>query len=107
VVVGPVDTPGLAGRFVKVLRRDVNGEKFISVDGHEVIASAGLDEHGWVCESAVTGCTLPWANRLGLELHHFDERPIADRVLRPIRDQDGEDEMLRIVGLPNDQAVSA
>jgi hypothetical protein len=32
--------------------------------------------------------------------------PVADSTLRPIRDSDGQDEMLRLVGLPADKTIA-
>lgn len=45
---------------------------------------------GWILEDGLThsGTVFEWFW-------------VADDCLRPIRDQDGEDEMLRIAGLPN------
>jgi hypothetical protein len=49
------------------------------------------EEGGWVCEPDLEfmGQLIAW----------------ADCALRPIRDQDGEDEMLRLVGLPQKETA--
>jgi len=99
-VVGPCPTPGLSGRFVVVERRRAGAEIFISVEGQ--LARLDGDEPCWVCRPA-SGQTLPWVCIGGLwdgKVFEFEERPIADSALRPIRDTDDEDEMLRIVGKP-------
>ena len=49
---------------------------------------------GWMLEEGVTHPETV-----------FEWHWIADDCLRPIRDQDGEDEMLRIAGLPHEVAV--
>ena len=41
---------------------------------------------------------LPWMNRKGITIAQVPFAPDAN--LRPIRDSDGEDEMIRIAGLP-------
>lgn len=106
-VVGPCNTPDLAGRFVVVERRSPLGEIFTSVDGQQVRLTA--DGPSWACRPA-SGQTLPWtitgANPPQGMVFEFEERPIADSALRPIRDTDGEDEMLRIVGKPEPIGVA-
>lgn len=100
-VASPRVTPGLRGRFVIVERRAVPGDIFASVEGRLVRLTS--DEPCWVCRPA-GGSTLPWAPRKP-DMFEFEERPIADAVLRPLRDSDGEDEMLRIVGKPEPHGV--
>ena len=72
------------GAFVQVVRRGVFGEIGRTRDGQETHCSSG---DAWLCESSIT-----------------DGFPcfIRDAHLRPIRDNDGEDEMLRIVGKPQE-----
>lgn len=104
-VIDPCDTPGLSGRFVIVERLHA---------AHEVFDSVGvggprytLKHHApcWVCKPA-DGTTLPWLNSDTGKTFDFKERPIDDAGLRPIRDSDGEDEMLCIAGKPEPHGVA-
>lgn len=79
------DYPENVGRFVRVVCR-ADGSEFAWYEGEE-----------WECEPAtpVIGLNADGAKTWGLE-------PVClfDAHLRPIRDNDGEDEILRIAGKP-------
>jgi len=99
-VVGKTETPGLKGMFVIVESLVIPGSR---VDG----LLMGDSAPAWVCRSAVTGSLLPalidheiLGRYCGSTLEHVERRPIADVILRPIRDQLGEDETLTWAPVP-------
>ena len=85
------------GHFVNVLRWCNNGD----VLPNNKVADGG---DGWLCEKAhgvfnvLSSRKVPFTAKWAV---------ISDNYLRPIRDNDGEDEMLRIAGLPNKQPEAA
>ena len=80
--------PANNGRLVEILRRYIDGE---ILPGHSFAYKNGGD--GWVCRSlGMALSTLLDGNQ--------DIRTINDSSLRPIRDNPGEDEILRLVGKP-------
>lgn len=103
-------TPGLTNRFVTTVRLAVAGETFPVLDPRGAVKRLRWNPNvvlgpAWV----VTASTpLPWLVAEGVfkgHVFHLKERVIPDSVLRPIRDQPGEDEMLRIAGKPKDLAM--
>lgn len=92
IVTGKCVTPGLRGRFVIVERLTYGGE--IIED-----AQSDFDRPTWLCRAAVNGAKLPRHTGSGA-VAEFDQRIIADALLTPIRDNEGDDEMLRLAGRP-------
>lgn len=89
-----VTTPGLAGRIVTVIAPAIMGDT--------VITDCGVKLHKKSenkCWRVASNSSLPITNGLG-EIFMSKERFILDMLLRPIRDSDGEDEMLKITDLP-------
>ncbi len=72
---------GNEGRLVQCLRLVV---------GHEELTPGGtlLRTPAWETDTDLRGC------------HGRVDRYVADAQLRPLRDSDGEDEMLQLVGRP-------
>lgn len=85
-VVRAKDTPGLVGYFVIVERMIVCGEY---LNGRRILGATPT----WMVSSAVAGSTLPTTFADGT-LSHWLRRPIADKCLRPIRPNEGEDEAM-------------
>lgn len=104
-VVGSCATPGLKGRFVIVVRLHAAHDVFVSVGVGGPRFTLEHPAPCWVCKPA-DGTTLPWLDLGTWKTFDFEERPIDDAGLRPIRDSDGEDEMLRIVGKPEPHGVA-
>ncbi len=99
MVIRGIWTPELAGRFVTVVRLAVPGEVIDAV----VYSQSGP---GWVVESSAGG--LPVRIRSGPDagkLLFKRQRVIRDELLRPIRDNDGEDETLAWAGKPQQVAA--
>lgn len=83
------------GHFVTVVAWAGPGEGTLP-DGYPY---DNKDKGGWLCEKHVGTFLAPTA--LGTR-RSTRYAVIEDRHLRPIRDQPGTDEMLRIAGLPQD-----
>lgn len=90
VVVGPVFTPGLLGRFVIVERKHEQHEPLLPGVPFDPRAPKELT---WWCRSAAAGTTLPM-KLLNSAILDCMRRPIADALLRPIRPDEGEDETM-------------
>lgn len=88
----------LIGLFVDVLCPAPNSVEFRLPDGkrHAPIAQG---QHYWVCRFQRPVA----APHLTFGVVKTLYAPVPDMCLRPIRDQPGKDEMLRIVGLPREQ----
>jgi hypothetical protein len=91
----------MANRMVVVVRsaRDDEYERVGSIDGHV-----------WIVESAVKGAQLPYRDAKDrAAIYWVDDRPFADRRLRPIRDpgEDATDETLLWLPVPTKQTESA
>lgn len=100
-VTAGAQTPGLAGRFVVVIEPTVVGDQYQTMDGQavlEVKAHHLSSGQSWNCRAASSHASLPWRTKEGVS--EFVVRAINDEVLRPIRGNDGEDEILRIAGKP-------
>ncbi|KPF66098.1 hypothetical protein IP84_16935 [beta proteobacterium AAP99] len=94
VVVRTIATPELLGRIVRVDRLAQPGD--VSKDGRCFFASSPV--LAWfVCAD---GAELPTRDIFTGELFWVSERPVRDDCLRSIRDSDGEDEILRLIGKP-------
>jgi hypothetical protein len=100
VVVFSNTCPELVGRYVIVEHLWREGEK--SEDGHKIKQTRPGSLTWWV-RSAVAGQKLPVRSTKG-KFRHLFRRPCWDEMLRPIRDNDGEDEMLRVVGKPKSKS---
>ncbi len=91
VVVASTDTPQLVGMFVVVERPLADGEFVFGVR----IETCGAPS--WMVRSAAEGGSLPalctWGDGTQ-ELLHLLEVGIRDAHLRPIRDNNGEDETM-------------
>lgn len=88
VIVRPYKIIEEIGRPVRVVRLGIDGELGTSRDGCPT-SNIGPGGPGWLCE----------ANDSGYPCF------IGDAFLRPIRGQDGEDEILRLVGRPEGVAA--
>ena len=81
----------------------------------EVLMPLGIEPlfAGLVWDSGASRGAFCWLVRaLGQPLQTFShgtwvELPMPDSVMRPLRDSDGEDESLRLVGKPMDSLVGA
>ena len=93
VIVRAVIHPENIGAIVHVVRRVVAGEQV----GQYVLTGSG--GQSWFVSSR--GRPLLWKLDSG-ETVYVAERFIGDEFLRPIRDQDGEDETLTWAGKPSD-----
>ena len=97
IIVRSKFVPGLLGRIVEVVSAAPTGKGFRLPNGrlhHELPDT----RFRWVCKFQ-SPITAP-SDTGPIKTHYA---PVPDECLRPIRDQPGEDEMLRIVGLPNKQ----
>lgn len=86
VPTGNVNTPEVVGRIVTTVRMQKPLETFISLDGSITMASGGA--RSWVVKS---NSPLPWRvfNSIGGKvLENFEERPIFERMLKPLMDPD-------------------
>lgn len=97
-------TEALIDRLVIVDRLVVADERFTSFNGRVTLSFEPYSGSLWVCRPAA-GVSLPWtvqSARGVTRVEEFAERPIADVILRPIRDpgDDAVDEMVRIAGKP-------
>lgn len=92
VIVGPVSTLSLSGRIVQCVRLLEDGEL---VDGFDWVVDVGGPT--WLIESS--GSPMLWGNDLVMR------RAFADWRLRPIRDNDGEDETLQWLDVPRKVAA--
>ena len=94
VIVRSKFTPHLIGRIVEVLYMAPSYGSFCLPNG-QLHAQLVDKRPRWVCkfQNPVSAPT-----DIGQRL--TDYAPVPDEVLRPIRDQPGDDEMLRITGLP-------
>ena len=90
-------TPGISGRIVTVVRQVAYGETFLNTKGKAMAWRHQCD--GWVIESSYP---LPWKVGNSDEVGQFNQRGIADAILRPIRDQPGDDETLTWAGKPQE-----
>lgn len=98
---------GNEGRVVRVVRRLLAGESHLA-DGSEV-----RSDDDWVIEGRLLASDMKTLLFNGVPQFSWDSpvyefeghMPFPDACLRPIRDQDGEDEMLRIAGKPSDTPV--
>ena len=91
-------THELAGRFVTIVRKPLRKELFKSIDGIPCsIQPSGWEHNSWVCTSSNP---LPWRSLDGKLRCFFNERVISEDILKPIEDNNGEDEMLAIAGKP-------
>jgi hypothetical protein len=77
---------GNEGKIVRCVELDLTGQ--ILSPTLEI-----LNEPAWVTDPPVRG----WIGGIA---------PVHDALLRPIRDGDGQDEMLRLVGLPADKTIA-
>lgn len=89
-------TPGLLGRFVIIDRPARNGDMLYPRVELEIGPG---DPHGWWIRPVRAGDKLPWVTPWGEQVL-LDERVYLDDCLRPIRPDEGEDEMLGIAGKP-------
>src|SRR5690349_7505451 len=95
IVIKAATTPEMIGYIVEVIRPAVDGESLSP--GFRVRAS----RPGWVCKPC--GGSIPVRSVAGPhkgELRHVPLRAVADSNLRPIRDNDKEDETLSWAGKP-------
>lgn len=90
-------TPENDGRIVTVKRMAIVGEYFLSLDGVAVRYAPDDEKMSWVVESS---SPLAWYGKNNKKTYLVMERPVGDEYLIPIRDNDAEDEMLRLVGIP-------
>lgn len=89
---------GNEGNVVKVLRRAEIGELIVSECGQmELEIATGTT---WVISQP-----LRWGGTTGCEQYML--RAAKDQMLFPLRDDDGQDEMLRTAGLPNKETTLA
>lgn len=88
-----------AGMLVHVIEAAPIGS-FLLPDGH---AATNDSTNSWVVKSLSGKFWCP--GQTGEFLRYADYGFVVDSKLRPIRDQDGEDEMIRIVGKPNKEKV--
>lgn len=99
-VTNGASTPGLAGRFVQVIREVSFGEVICGRVTVETIPGVT-----WLCRPA-SGKTLPGLGILGV-VFEAPERPIADAILQPFLEpgEDAVDEMVLLVGAPDKVAA--
>lgn len=97
VIVGTVLVPQNNGKIVRVVRRAVPGE-VVSFCGIKVHLRDDRTDSWWI-ESEGSDLGFLLAND---HIVQCRERPLGDKYLRPIRDSDDEDEMLRIAGKPRE-----
>lgn len=86
VPTGNVNTPEVVGRIVTAVRLKKPLETVISTGGLTTMASGGA--RSWVVKS---NSPLPWRvfNSIGGKvLENFEERPIFERMLKPLMDPD-------------------
>lgn len=97
-IVGATLHPELNGRIVEVVRRIVPGEIYLLPNGDQV--RMGLRR---TCDWEISAA-VPMPFSYGCDEEKITtmttHRPIRDRLLRPIRDLPGEDQMLARVGKP-------
>jgi hypothetical protein len=98
VIVRSQYRPDLIGRIVEVLSLAPNGVAFRLPNGKPHAALRGTHPC-WVCKFQ-SPVTAPCDYGLTVETLYA---PVPDECLRPLRDGDGDDEMLRIAGNPNKQ----
>jgi hypothetical protein len=92
-VVGAPISPENNGALVRIVRA-APPERFCLLG----VFWAASSEESWIVETE--------GRPLATFSHgHVASRPFLARFLRPIRDQDGEDEMLRITGLPQKEVA--
>lgn len=85
---------GNEGKVVHCERIARLDERIESECGESVMMITHLGEHTtWLVDRPVL-----WSDG-----HEY--RAVKDVVLRPLRDEDGQDEMLRIVGMPNKETT--
>lgn len=94
IIVNAKANPSLNGRIVKVLRRAVPGEIFV-MDGVGVRLREDRAK-SWIVES-----DRPMPFLSSPRVLFTKTRPVQDAHLRPIRDNDGEDETMTWAGKPN------
>jgi hypothetical protein len=96
VIVRSKFAPQLIGRIVEVLHSAPNNRPFRLPNGqsHEPLSGSRFY---WVCK---------FQNQIEAPTDAVYIKtiyaPVPDECLRPIRDQPGDDEMLRITGLPSE-----
>lgn len=89
------------GKLVRVILPSPGNH--LPIGSHYFVKGIDFRRSGdWFCW-IVESCSSPLIATPSGELHIV--RPFSDRCLRPIRDQDGEDEMIRIAGKPNKEKV--
>lgn len=89
---------GNEGKIVRCLRLLEAGDILKSEEGVNVIYSKGhVVGKAWITDVPISFSRTKSAGWVKVNL-------AIDEALRPIRDTDGEDEMLRIVGLPSEVA---
>jgi hypothetical protein len=94
-----------AGAIVEVLHlAPGKPTRFPDVTGRGMLGRPTSNKPCWVVRA--TGSPLLWVSAKGTR-RYFHERPLLDAILRPLRDNDGEDEMLRIAGKPQPNQVPA
>lgn len=93
VVVGAPYTPEMIGMIVLCDRLAIDGEV---VDGSK-LRKASPNAPSWVVHAV--GNSIPMRTWCG-KLLHKKSRVVGDRYLRPIRDNDQDDETLTWAGLP-------
>ena len=98
VIVKSPFAPQLVGRVVEVLYAAPVGADFRLPNGRMHDALTPRLGFRWVCEFH-----NPIAAPSTFGPIETIYAPVPDDFLRPIRDNDGEDEMLRTAGLPNKQ----
>ena len=93
----------VTGRIVEVLYLAPEG--VFELPNGNLQSPVNTEENGayWVCRF-LNPVEVGMADR-GMFLVTFS--PVPDVFLRPLRDSDGDDEMLRIAGLPNKQPEAA
>jgi hypothetical protein len=97
IVVRSKFVPDLLGRIVEVLHAAPSTGSFRLPNGqlHHPLTDSRFC---WVCK--FQSPVFAPSDTGPIKTHYA---PVPDECLRPIRDQPGEDEMLRIAGLPNKQ----
>lgn len=95
IIVRSKFAPQLLGRIVEVLHAAPSEGGFCLPNGQRHVSLQGGLRHYWVCKFQspieAPGEFMPITTVYA---------PAPDDCLRPIRDQPGEDETLRIAGLP-------
>ena len=97
IIVRSKFVPDLLGRVVEVVSAAPTGKSFQLPNGqlHRELADTRFR---WVCK--FQSPVMAPSDTGPIKTVYA---PVPDECLRPIRDQPGKDEMLRIVGLPNKQ----